>query len=522
MKYLPLFLLVFSAFSQEVYFVSFKDKPAPHEVYKQIPQEKILRHWKKAIPLDERDLPVHEYYVQTLRELGVNILYISRWFNGVYLKATKEQCSRIKDFPFVKNIRKTQKYCVTPAGNLNTQVLNYGQSLGFIQQINLDCLHNKGYTGQNVKVGVFDSGFNGVDTIKFYDSLRARNGIFATWDFQNQEANVYNDGTHGMAVFSVMAANIPGQYVGGAPHANYFLARTEVEAFEKHIEEYHWLAAVEYGDSLGIEVINSSLGYNTFDPGEGDYSYSDMDGNTTIITNAADLAASKGIIVVTSAGNEGNSTWGKLTAPCDADSVLCVGAVDINGNYATFSSQGPTADGRIKPDIAAQGASTKIVWGSYISASSGTSFSSPVAASMVACLVSAFPTAKPMQIIDAIKKSASQANNPDTLLGYGIPDACKAFDSLAKSLSPNNFPPTAYPQIYITNQQLSLTLFSKNRFSYSYEILDVQGRVLHKNNLPLITNFQYKIPLENFPKGFYFVRIITETGKIFSHKFIKY
>ncbi len=520
MRFFFLYLLGTFVFAQEHYFVSFKDKPPVEKVYSEISGDKILRHWKKAIPLNEKDLPVNSEYVKILKENNIKILARTRWFNGVYIEATEKKCKEIKELPFVKAIRKVQKYYVRATGN--SQNIDYGQSLNFMQQINLDCLHQKGYTGQNIKAGVFDSGFFAVDTSYFYDSLRVRNGIFATWDFQNQETNVYNDGTHGGMVFSIMAANVPGQYVGGAPHASYFLARTEVGAFERHVEEYNWLAAVEYGDSLGIEVINSSLGYNTFDPGEGDYSYSDMDGNTTIISQAADLAAAKGIVVVTSAGNEGNSAWKKITAPCDADSALCVGAVDINGNYASFSSQGPSADGQIKPDVVAQGAGTRLVYGASVTASSGTSFSSPVVAGMVICLLSAFPMAKPMDIIDAVRKSASQYNKPDSLFGYGIPDACSAFSFLTLANIPQNLPPDTYLKALLKNNRLFFTLFSKHRFSYASEIFNIQGQVVLREASPKLTNFQYEIPLTSLPPGMYFLRIKSETGQIFLHKFIKY
>jgi len=507
-----LFLLLFflSSLAQTSYWVYFTDK-ASTPLSIDFSPEKLQRHHRKSIPLDWHDLPVNPHYLRTLKQDHFRIKWCSRWFNAAIVEVTSEdQLHVLYSYPFVRRIRPVQCVIPLPASMDQNQNLDYGSSLLFIEQVRLDSLHRRGFMGQNVKIGVFDAGFTGVDTMKGFDSLRLNRRLISYYDYYEQDSSVFEDSNHGTSVLSIMAGYLPQKYIGGAPLAHYFLARTEVVAFERHIEEYLWAQAAETADSLGIDIINTSLGYNIFDPGEGDYSYADMDGNTTIITQAADLAASRGILVVSSAGNEG---YNRITAPCDGDSVLCVGATDINNRWVPFSSVGPSADGRVKPDVAALGASTPILVPYLASptSGSGTSFSAPIVTSLAACLQSAFPQASPQALYQAIIQSASQFNAPDSLLGYGIPNGLEAL--LLLSLSQNPLPSSPMPTLkvlYGTDGKLSFVLFHPSILPLSYEILSPLGNTILKQEHSGYTNFRVALPTDLLAQGCYILRVFTE------------
>jgi len=255
-----------------------------------------------------------------------------------------------------------------------------------------------------------------------------------TWDFVANEASVNEDNVHGMSCLSTIAANLPGLFVGTAPKSSFYLYRTEDISGEYPIEEQNWVAAAEKADSLGVDVFSVSLGYTTFDNSSFNHDYTDMNGNTTIISKGCDLAAKKGILVVVAAGNEGNGAWKYITAPADADSVLAVGAVNTARQVAGFSSYGPSSDGQIKPDVAAVGQGAVIAnqnTGGPVF-NNGTSYACPIMAGIVSCLWQAFPEVNNMTIIDEVRKSSDRANMPDDRTGYGVPNAKKAFVSLLK------------------------------------------------------------------------------------------
>ena len=318
-------------------------------------------------------------------------------------------------------------------------VFEYGRGDNQITQLNGHFLHNRGFRGEGITMAVFDAGFYHVNSLPSFDSIRANNQILGTRDFVDGGTEVYDADTHGMQVLSTIAANMPGQFVGTAPKAQFWLFRTEDGSSENVIEEYNWVCAAELADSVGVDIIHSSLGYYDFDDNQQDYDWEQLDGNTAVSTIGSDIAASKGILITTSAGNEGNDPWRHITAPGDADSCLTIGAVNSRGMYVYFSSQGPSADGRIKPDVCGKGMFSTVQGRTgSIATASGTSFSGPIVAGLVACLWQAFPNATNMQIIEAIQKSSTQYNNPDEKLGYGIPDFnlayfyLKGFDDLEK------------------------------------------------------------------------------------------
>lgn len=497
-------------YSQNSYWVYFKDKiNTPLSI--DFSYEKLERHLKKQIPLDWYDLPLNPQYLSKLRYSGYKIKWCSRWFNAAVIEiASSQELQNLHAFPFIQKIVPVHSIKLSLAQTKEVENFDYGASRSFIEQVRLDSLHKRGFKGQGVKVAVFDAGFNGVDTMSGFDSLRLSGRLFAFYDYYEQDSSVFEDSNHGTSVLSVMAGYLPGIYIGGAPLAHYFLARTEVVAFEKHIEEYLWAQAAETADSLGIDIINSSLGYNTFDAGEGNYTYADMDGNTTIITKAADLAASRGILVVSSAGNEG---YNRITAPCDGDSVLCVGATNMNNQWVSFSSVGPSADGQVKPDVAALGESVPVLV-PYLgtpSSGSGTSFSSPIVASLATCLQSAFPQASAYSLYQAIIQSASQYDSPDSLLGYGIPNGLKAFLILSQSetqLTSNQIP--SLKVLYHQDGKMSFVLFHQSVIPLMYEIINPLGKTVLKKENAGYTNFRIYLPTDMLAQGFYILRVYTQ------------
>jgi serine protease AprX len=318
--------------------------------------------------------------------------------------------------------------------------------------------------------------------------------------------------------------------VGAAPHATVALARTEDVGSETNQEEDNWMMAVEWADSLGADVIQSSLGYTTFDPGEVSYSYADLDGNTTIVSRAADIAAARGILVVNSAGNEGSSPWHHISSPCDADSILCVGAADFLNGYASFSGVGPSADGQVKPDVAALGVFTAVVGNNgQVGNSSGTSFAAPLMAGFAACLRSAHPQRTNMEVIQAIRESASQFLAPDTLLGYGIPDACKAdsiltaWDSLGVASPEQNLPQQAvnvYPNP--ADDLLILENLVLGNPIVEVQVITMEGKnVMQVDKEALGAGARKQLQLKNLPAGVYILRITLANSQVETTRFVR-
>jgi len=340
-----------------------------------------------------------------------------------------------------------------------------------------------------------DNGFNNVNTIEAFDRARENNLILGGYDFEDKTSDIYayTGGSHGTNVLSTMLGYLENDFVGTAIDAQYYLFRTEVDASETPREEAYWIAAAERADSLGVDIIHTSLGYSTFDDAKYNYSPSEMDGQTTFISRAATIVLEKGILGVNSAGNSGNNAWGIITAPADSPGILSIGAVDSNGFIASFSSVGPTADGRIKPDVVALGLSASIIRESgAIGTSSGTSFSGPIISGAIASLWQSLPNSSPQEIMDMVRNSGSLASNPNTELGYGIPDFGSILDLESLEL---NF---VFPDDY-----------SKQRFSIHNTI----GREVFSGEMDKDSS----IFIGNLSSGIYF--FTNEENKII--KFIK-
>jgi len=406
----------------------------------------LARRSAQGIALNSQDLPVNPAYVQGVRATGATVINRSKWFNSVVAEVfTTAQYNAISSLAFVDTLvylapsgskgQGVDKFApemlpAKPVSGPRTKaagVINYGMAENQALMIGLDYLHDLGFAGDGMIIAVIDAGFTGVNTALVFDSLWTHGRILGTRDFAEVNGNIFGAHSHGTMVLSIMGGNLPGQLVGTAPRASYYLLRSEIGSSEYLVEEDNWVAAAEFADSAGVDVINSSLGYTEYYELSQSYTYEDMDGNTARVTRGADLAAARGILVVNSAGNSGSGPWKYIGAPADGDSVFSIGAVDAWGMYAGFSSQGPTYDGRIKPDVSAQGQGTAYgdPWGG-LSTGSGTSFSSPVMAGAAACLWQAHPGLSNTQLMQAMRQSASQYANPDSLLGYGIPDMAAA------------------------------------------------------------------------------------------------
>ena len=521
---------------QNTYWVKLTDKKGttfqvnhPEEF---LSQRSIDRRLKQQIPIDETDLPVSRVYIDSLIKLGLELVHTSKWLNGLTVRTSDTVLIKeVASLPFVSLVQLTKPGITTKSGKikfnedeLNSDIppTNYGNAYNQLSQLNGQYLHNKGFRGKGIQIAVLDAGFWHVNQIAAFDSLRNSNRILGTRDLVDPKSNFYQQHTHGMSVLSCMGGNIPGTLVGTSPDASFYLFRSEDAATEYLIEEDNWVAAAELADSLGADVINSSLGYYDFDDPKMSHPYSDMNGKKTRVTQGANMAFQKGILVFNSAGNEGDKAWKRIVAPSDGENVIAVAAVDKNGKRALFSSVGPAYGGAIKPNVAAMGSSTALVISNgSIGNGNGTSFSSPVLAGMGACLLQANPEANAKQIKLAIEQSASMYLKPDSLLGYGIPDFQKA-DLILKNtgvktmetasswvVSPNPF--SDYIFIRNLNPGLSGGCF--------VSIYNLQGICLWQSNFNASENIFLK-NLGNLPDGFLIVTIRIE-DKVERFKILK-
>jgi hypothetical protein len=543
MKNISLFIIglllttsLLAQIAPDKYYVQFTDKDnSPYSIQNPeayLSQRAIDRRAAYNIPIDIKDLPVNPQYLQAVKDAGATILNPTKWLNGVSIHTSDSLViAAIESLPFVQGIVKSplnpggssvekpffrqEKYSrVAPNVNIGTKAslnFDYGPSYNQINMLKGDQMHELGYTGEGVIIAVLDAGYDNANTLPVFDSLWNNGQILATHDFVDGGEITFNKHSHGTKVLSTMGGHYPGEIVGTAPYASYVLIRSEDGGSEYIIEEYNWVSAAEFADSLGADVINSSLGYSYFDDSSQDHTYADMDGNTTPVTIGADMAASRGMAVVTSAGNSGSSAWYYITAPADGDSVYSIGAVNWEGNFWIHSGHGPTYDGRVKPNVVAQGE------GAYFANTSGgftygngTSFSSPILAGMVACLWQANPGMNNMDLLNAIQASGTRANDPDDNVGYGIPDFMAAHNILTiidgdeeaffdnVNIYPNPF--TSYCEVTFSTESRSFGRFT---------MVDLTGRTVYENEYALeqgINRLQVN-EIGNIPSGVYFMRL---------------
>ena len=361
----------------------------------------LQRRLDQNIKITSLDLPVSEQYLDALSTQPLQVYFATKWMNGVLVEMDESELQNIQTLSFVKDVE-----LVAHGSKMNNQqnggrkrsvreneIMSYdGQETKQQNEfIGVDDMHESGYRGEDMLIAVFDSGFEHVNTSSFFSHIFSQERLYSSKDFIKGSDNVFQYDTHGSKVLSCIAGLKEGVYSGTAPRADLVLCVTEDIKSEYKIEEYNWLFAAEFADSLGADIISSSVGYSYFDDDRMDYTYDDFDGKTAVVSRAATMAAARGMLVVCSNGNEGNNSWTYLNAPADADSVLSVGAADYDLQKSNFSSFGPTSDGRIKPDISALGSWVKVALREEVSYANGTSFSTPMVAGLAAGLWQAFP-----------------------------------------------------------------------------------------------------------------------------------
>jgi len=531
-KYLciSLFFVQIFAFAQEDAWIYLLDKEnvatAIANPITILTQKAIDRKAAHSVAIDSRDVPVNEAYITLLKNAtGITVLAKSKWFNAVHVRGTETNINNLSGAAYVDyidfadnnlNVRiatspKVDKFEVE--SSLTTFV--YGNTLNQVEMITVDDLHVDKYTGTGMTVAVLDAGFASVNTIGGFARLRNAGNLKGGYDFVNKTSDVYayTGNSHGTKVLSTMAGYIENQFVGTAPDASYYLFRTEDSGSENPIEESNWVEAAERADSLGVDVINTSLGYIDFDNSNYDYSSSDLNGNTTYITKGANIAFDKGMLIVVSSGNSGASG---LAAPADAAGVLTVGAVDGTGTYASFSSRGSATQPTIKPDVMARGSGSYVISASNtIVQNNGTSFSSPIMAGGVTCLWQALPNKTNAEIMQLVRESASQYATPDYLMGYGIPNLKLTLDTFlgtdtASQLEVKIFPNPVKNIVYLD--------FPEHIEEVIISIYDVLGKQIVTAT---INDRSQGLNLEYLPPGIYIAKLGRDHQNSSTFKIIK-
>jgi hypothetical protein len=483
-------------------------------------ERSVQRRVAQNIDIIAEDLPVTAAYIQGVEATGANVLYKTKWMNGALIECTAAQLASVNALFYVKSAETEYVAPGSSSGRQRKSVkfssssVKADRTLEQLAMLGIDEMHEDGFDGEGVIVAVMDGGFTGVNTqIAFQEIYNDRLNQDVSWNFVTNTSNVYQSSSHGTQVLSVLGVKATvgaDEFSAGAYKATFQLYVTENVPTEYRIEEYNWLFAAERADSAGVDVINTSLGYNTFDDSDMDYEKEDMDGNTAAITRAAQIAASKGIFLVNSAGNSGNDSWGIITAPADARDVLTVGNVNLQGQRSINSSTGPTADGRTKPDVVALGTSVTVVNSSGVIASnSGTSFSSPLTAGLVAGLRQRYPDLTREELVDAIRLSASQASIPDNLLGYGIPHyrAVVNYLEITRVEPEQNHSLVVYPNPVQDTFTLAPRKPSIVQLS-QVAIINAQGQVVTNNNV--VYNWpdnSYSMNIGHFLPGVYFLTV---------------
>jgi serine protease AprX len=493
------------------YWVRFKDKAgSPYSISNPsafLSAKSIARRTAHNINIDLTDIPVNQTYINAVNATSAQVFETSKWLNAAIVFITNaSQLTAINSLTCVlsssqvgrhsnPHINKTNETTepITSAYKSTKHVTsyNYGPAITQVSQIGVDCMHDLGYRGQNMTIAVIDAGFNQADINPVFDSLRNEGRILGTRDYVMGNTSVYEDDSHGAMVLSIMAGNSPGNLIGTGPKAQFWLLRSEDVSSEKLIEECNWVVAAEFADSVGADITTTSLGYTTFDNAADNHVYADLNGHTSVASIAATMAVRKGLFVLNAAGNEGGGSWMYIGVPADADSICTVGSVNGSGVHSNFSSIGPTADGRIKPDLSTMGEGTYVCQPGYnFTAGNGTSFATPVLAGAVACLWQAHPTKTNMEILHAIKATATQSTTPDNNYGWGIPNMCAAHNFLITQSIHEEFEKqniSLYP-----NPTKNIISFSLNQTPESIMIIDVLGNHI-AFTLNTITSNQYSI-----------------------------
>ena len=540
MKKLAFLLLVLAVsviaeaqIATNIYWVQFTDKNnSPYsidnpEAY--LSSRALQRRANLGIAIDEYDIPVNPQYLQAVAECGVQLLNPSKWLNGVSVYATNASAiDAVNALPFVSAVRncpndpKAQEMKerwlaneMKPVAASRAMYGYYGGAESQVKQLKVNVLHDQGFDGTGVVVAVLDGGFYGTDDHPCFDNMRAEGRFLGVREFVYGVSTVYSQSTHGTSCLSTMAAYVPNTMVGTAPKASYYIIHTEDGAAENIVEEYNWVSGAEYADSLGVDVCSTSLGYNGFDMPQWDHPFAHFDGHTAPMTIGAEIAASRGMICINAAGNNGGGTC-TLGIPGDAEHILTIGAVNSNGNRADFSSVGPTYDGRIKPDVMALGegsyvASGYSAWEGEYYNGSGTSFATPILAGAVACLRQARPYASVQAICDAIRQCSDRVDNPDSYYGYGIPDFSQAMELLSVNEPMGNTPAhviSVFPNP--SNGEVHVALNAVHKADLT--VYDITGRQLFAYSFNGLNHTTLENFLNTLGAGVYFINAVSEAG----------
>lgn len=525
------------------YWVQFADKEgngfnlgSPSEF---LSERALLRRARHSVKIDVSDLPVSKIYLDSLASFNLNIKNVSKWMNGAVIYCTDAALLDTLDkIGFIANsiYPETQRIGIQHRDKFRNEP-DFDASLlkstlaDQRDMLNGQALHSAGFKGEGMLIAITDGGFDNVDKIDEFKYLYENNQVLLARDFVKDGKDIYgNTSYHGTMVLSIIAVDDNDDPQAAAPNADFMLLRTENGFSEYRVEEYNWVSAAELADSMGADIINISLGYSLFDDASQDYTYADMDGKTTTISKAVTIASRKGMLVVNSAGNSGNDPWYYITAPADADSILTIGAVDATENLTGFSSHGPTADGRVKPDVCALGAQNKVMYptGDFVTGS-GTSFSSPVIAGMAACLWQSRPNATCWQVADAIRMSADRYQNPNSDYGYGIPKFDKA-RSILDSIYTTKNPSEGLTHFGISpnpvNQQTMLRInvpWLTETVNATVRIYDTQGRLLDEYSSTVAPGFNYSQfwnpSFASFETGMYYYQLWVK-GRQFGLSFL--
>ncbi len=556
--FLTVSLFFSSAFAAEsvMVWVQFYDKD--HSEYSLdrpeefLSQRSVERRIRQNIPLDFYDLPVSRFYTDSLlKDTGLTLFYTSKWLNGAMFKAANTGVAEsLTQYDFVrfteiakpsqalesKSEEGVQFTAFKPASGPNPQTNTmekvfpysseyqtekvapfYGAAEGQVKLVSGQSLHERGYWGDGKIISVLDAGYRATDTISAFKDLWNQGRVLGYYDFVNAREQLYTGHAHGTFVLSVMGGYLPGEFSGVATNASYWLLRTEDAASEYRVEEYNWLAGAEFADSVGADIINSSLGYTVFDDTLQNYSYYDLDGHTTIVARAANMAFSRGMLVVNSAGNYGAQNWRYIGSPADAMGTLAVGGTDADGIRVNFSSVGPTPDGRVRPQVMAQARAVAVAntMGAISTNANGTSFSAPLISGMAACLWEMFPDATNSQIKNAIIMGGDRYMNPDSLYGYGIPDFGVVITILEKKLTADNHDQRDHRKVRLFNNPLlpesALMFYAVSDEMISLELFNSNGsKVWGRESVQVFKGFNKIRPFQDlFPmgSGIYLIRL---------------
>ncbi|MBQ3354687.1 MAG: S8 family peptidase [Bacteroidales bacterium] len=518
--------------ASNIYWVQFTDKAnSPYSINNPeayLSQRALDRRARLGIEIDEYDIPVNPQYLQAVADCGAQLLNPSKWLNGVSVYTSSSSViDAINELDFVEVVRNCEDY---PEAQRDKEIWLanemkmsgspvvardfYGGAHDQVYQLRVNELHDMGFDGTGVVIAVLDGGFVGTDTHRCFDNMREEGRLLGVRDYVYGSTSVYSQSAHGTSCLSTIAAYDPQNMVGTAPKASFYLFHTEDGDGENIVEEYNWVSAAEYADSLGVDVCTTSLGYIDFDMPQWDHPIEHYDGHTAPMTIGAEIAASRGMICTNSAGNEGDG-YCTLGIPADAEHILTIGAVNAAGERAYFSSVGPTYDGRIKPDVMAVGQGTYVAspyswYGDYYNGD-GTSFSNPVLAGAVACLRQARPNASVQEICDAVRMAGNNAANPDSYNGYGIPDFVQAMEMLplhVDTFVQQNEIIAVFPNPSKGNAHIQMN----EGYQAEIKVYDLMGRHLtsyHFNGLNHTSIEQFLNTLDN---GVYFIKADSELG----------